>query len=93
MSVNIENVCVTSYGGVEEDQLNCLDAWMLTYLSFTDFETDNGVPKAALLDGQDALHAHADQVRTSQWPFKNANIFLGSNKLDRFDRVSVQVSN
>ena len=62
MTVNIENLCVTSYGGMDEEQLGAIESWMSTSLSFTDLRIEDGVPKAELQDGQDALHAFADQV-------------------------------
>jgi len=64
MTVKIENLCVTSYGGMDEEQLNILDSWMSVCLSFTDLTSENGIPKAELQEGQDALHAYADQVGT-----------------------------
>lgn len=67
VTVNIENLCVTSYGGIDDEQLNSLESWLAVYLSFTDVTIEDGVPKAELQEGQDALHAHADQVKKSFW--------------------------
>ncbi len=49
VAVNLENLCVTSFGGVDEDQLNTLESWLSVYLSLTDLTVENGVPKAELL--------------------------------------------
>ena len=39
-----------------------LESWLSVYLSFVEVTSENGIPKAELQDGQDALHAHADQA-------------------------------
>jgi hypothetical protein len=59
----VENLYLTSYGGIDEEQINCLESWLAVCLSFTDLTVDNGIPKAELQEGQEPLHAHADQVR------------------------------
>ena len=82
MTVNIENLCVTSFGGMDEEQLGAIEAWMSTCLSFTDLGIDDGVPKAQLQEGQDALHAFADQVGCSCLILR---LFLG--RRDKPDKV------
>jgi hypothetical protein len=49
VAVNLENLCVTSYGGVDEEQLNTLESWLSVYLSLTDITVENEVPKAELM--------------------------------------------
>ena len=39
-----------------------LESWLSVYLSFVEVTSEDGIPKAELQDGQDALHAHADQA-------------------------------